>query len=100
LAADPSAPLLYHGEVLWRNGERISDIRSGSYGHTVGGGVGLTMLRRREGGGGGSSGNEGLPIDKAFVNDGEWHLEIADQLYPCQVSLSSLYDPKNTRIKG
>ena len=93
LAVDPSAPLLYHGEVLWRNGERISDIRSSSYGHTVGGGVGLTMLERR-------SGSDGSPIDKAFVNDGEWHLEIADQLYPCQVSLSPLYDPKNTRIKG
>ena len=41
---DDPVPLLYHGEVLWRNGERISDIRSASYGHTLGGAVGLTML--------------------------------------------------------
>jgi len=89
LAEDPTAPLLYHGEVLWRNGERVSDIRSGSYGHTVGGGVGLTMLQRND-----------ESIDKAFVETGEWQLEIANRLYPCTVSLSPLYDPKNHRIKG
>jgi 4-methylaminobutanoate oxidase (formaldehyde-forming) len=90
LAHDPLAPLLYHGEVLWRNAERISDIRSGSYGHTVGGGVGLTMLQRPD----------GEPIDKAFLENGEWQLEIANQLYPCEVSFGPLYDPKNTRLKG
>jgi glycine cleavage system aminomethyltransferase T len=42
-------PLLYHNEVFWRDGHRISDIRSASYGHTVGGGVGLTMLEPRKG---------------------------------------------------
>jgi 4-methylaminobutanoate oxidase (formaldehyde-forming) len=85
----PTDPLLYHGEVLWRNGERISDIRSASYGHTVGGGVGLTMLDSQN----------GQPINKAFIQDGSWELEIADKLYPCQISLAPFYDPKNLRIK-
>ena len=85
-----SDPLLYHGEILWRNGEAISDIRAGSYGHTVGGGVGLTMLQSKN----------GEPINKAYVQNGNWELEIAEKRYPCQVSLSPFYDPKNSRIKG
>ena len=84
-----SDPLLYHGEIIWRNGERISDIRAGSYGHTVGGGVGLTMLES----------TDGEPINKAYIENGTWEVEIADQRYPCQVKLSPFYDPKNTRIK-
>lgn len=83
-------PLLYHGEVLWRNGaERISDVRAGSYGFTVGGGVGLTMLESKD----------GQPITNSWIDDSTWELEIADKLYPCQVSLSPLYDPKNKKIK-
>jgi len=89
IAEDPSSPLLYHGEVLWRNGERISDIRSASYGHTVGGGVGLTMLNSPN----------GEPINKTYIDSGDWQLEVGNQMYPCQVSLAPLYDPKNRRIK-
>jgi 4-methylaminobutanoate oxidase (formaldehyde-forming) len=82
-------PLLYHNEVIWRNGLRISDIRSASYGHTVGGGVGLTMLESLK----------GEPINKAYIEEGRWEVEIADKLYPCQLSLAPFYDPKNERIK-
>lgn len=84
-----SDPLLYHGEVLWRNDERVSDVRTGSYGFSVGGGVGLTMLESKD----------GSPINKAWIQDATWNLEVADQFYPCQVSLSSFYDPKNKKIK-
>jgi glycine cleavage system aminomethyltransferase T len=85
-------PLLYHGEVIWRNGnERISDIRSASYGHTVKGGVGLTMLDSRATG--------GQLINKEYIDTASWEVEIAKERYPCQISLSSFYDPKNTRIK-
>jgi 4-methylaminobutanoate oxidase (formaldehyde-forming) len=86
---EPADPLLYHGEILWRNGEAISDIRSGSYGHTVGSGVGLTMLESRS----------GAPVNKAYIESGSWELEIAGKKYPCAVSLSPFYDPKNKRIK-
>jgi glycine cleavage system aminomethyltransferase T len=29
-------PLMYHGEVIWRNGVRVGDVRAASYGHTLG----------------------------------------------------------------
>ena len=80
-------PLLCHGEVIWRNGERISDIRSASYGHSLGGAVGLTMLESAE------------PITKDYLKSGEWQIEIADKRYPCSVSFAPFYDPKNTKIK-
>jgi glycine cleavage system aminomethyltransferase T len=83
-------PLLYHGEVLWRNGERISDLRAASFGHSVGGGVGLTMLQSPDG---------TTPITKSWINDASWELEVAEKFYPCQISLVPFYDPKNERIK-
>ena len=83
-------PLLYHGEIVWRNGEAISDVRAGSYGHTLGGGVGLTMLQSKK---------TGELINKDYIQNGEWEVEIASQKYPCQISLAPLYDPKNLRIK-
>lgn len=82
-------PILYHGEILYRNGQPISDIRMGSYGHTINGGVGLAMLQSKG----------GDPIKKDFIETASWELEIADKMYPCEVSLSAFYDPKNTRIK-
>mmetsp|Transcript_14310 Transcript_14310/g.20977 ORF Transcript_14310/g.20977 Transcript_14310/m.20977 type:complete len:137 (-) Transcript_14310:20-430(-) len=87
LVGDPE-PLLFHGEIVWRNGERISDVRAASYGHTLGGSVGLTMLE-----------TNGEPIKKAYIQEGDWEVEVANQRYPCKVSLSPFYDPKNARIK-
>ena len=81
-------PLLCHGEVIWRNGERISDIRSASYGHTLGGAVGLTMLE-----------STFEPVTKDYVTNGEWEIEIGKERYPCSISFAPFYDPKNTRIK-
>ena len=86
LCLDP-IPLMKYGEVLWRNHERISDVRAASFGHTLGGAIGLTMLNANE------------VVTKDFVEDATWEVEIADKKYPCKVSLTPLYDPKNTRIK-
>lgn len=89
LVQDPE-PLLGHGEVLRRNGESISEIRVASYGHTLGGAVGLTMLN--------SSGAGGV-VNKEFITTGDWEVEIADKKYPCKLSFAPMYDPKNLRVK-
>ena len=84
-------PLLYHGEILYRNGVPCSYIRTGSYGHTVNGGVGLAMLE---------STNDNEPItNQHYIKNAEWELDIAGTRYPCSVSLTPFYDPKNERIK-
>ena len=88
LVCDPE-PLMHHGEVLWRNGKAMCDIRAASYGHTLGGAVGLAMLESRDEG-----------ITKSFVQNSEWQIEIGNKLYPCQVPLAPFYDPESLRVKN
>jgi len=87
LLNDPE-PLLHHGEVLWRNGERISEIRSASYGFTLGGAVGLSMVEESS-----------VPITKEYVSNAEWMVERGHDMIPCTVSLAPLYDPRNKKVK-
>ena len=85
---DPE-PLLYHAEVLRRDDAVVGYVRAGSYGHTVGGAVGLAMV----------SGGD-TPVTAAWLHDGAWTVEIAGRTYPARASLRPLYDPDNVRIKS
>lgn len=87
LVKDPE-PLLYHAEILYRNGKAIGYIRAGSYGFTLGGAVGLAMLEAGE------------PVDAAYLEKGKWEIEINGKMYPAIVSLKPLYDPEMKRIKA
>ncbi|CAE7711910.1 abo [Symbiodinium microadriaticum] len=82
--------MMYHGEVLWRNDEIVGDVRIGSYGHTLGGPVGLAMVEL-----GGSE-----VVNKSFLESGKWEVEISNRRFPVRVSLAPMYDPQNTRIKS
>eukprot|EP01124_Arcella_intermedia_P011758 TRINITY_DN18176_c0_g1_i1.p1 TRINITY_DN18176_c0_g1~~TRINITY_DN18176_c0_g1_i1.p1 ORF type:complete len:872 (-),score=147.40 TRINITY_DN18176_c0_g1_i1:72-2687(-) len=88
LLLDPE-PLMYHGEVVWRDGERVGDVRAASYGHTLGGAVGLAMV----------TAPRGQVVNKNFLTEGKWEVEVAGQRYPAKLSLNPLYDPNNKRIK-
>jgi glycine cleavage system aminomethyltransferase T len=87
LIGDP-APMLFHAEVVRRNGSPVGYVRAGSYGHTLGGAVGLAMVESDR------------PIDAGWLKDGRWEVDIAGKLYPATVSLRPLYDPQMLRIKG
>jgi 4-methylaminobutanoate oxidase (formaldehyde-forming) len=86
LLKDP-APLLFHAEVVHRNGRPAGYIRSASYGFTLGGAVGLAMIDADE------------PIDQAYLNAGEWTVQIGTAAYPAIASLRPMYDPMNERIR-
>ena len=88
LVGDPE-PLLWHAEVISRNGRPVGYVRSGSYGHTLGGAVGLAMIE---------GGQE--PVTTDYLASGTWEIDIAGELYPCHCSLSPMYDPKMRRIKS
>ncbi|MEZ5412447.1 MAG: FAD-dependent oxidoreductase [Acidimicrobiales bacterium] len=90
LVTDPE-PLLHHAEVLWRNGRVAGYVRAGSYGHTLGGAVGLAMV---------DAGPGGEPVTAAWLDEGEWSVDIAGRRWPARVSLRPLYDPANERIKA
>ncbi|MBL9022330.1 MAG: GcvT family protein [Myxococcales bacterium] len=87
LVKDPQ-PLLFHAEVVRRNGRPVGYVRAASYGHTLGGAVGLVMV------------DAGEPIDAAYCANGTWDVEIADKRYPAVASLRPLYDPDMKKIKA
>jgi glycine cleavage system aminomethyltransferase T/glycine/D-amino acid oxidase-like deaminating enzyme len=87
LLQDPEA-LLFHAELVLRDGVVLGYIRAASYGHTLGGAVGLAMIEA-----------DG-PVDDAFVKSGRWEVEIAGHKVPAMASLAPLYDPRMLRVKA
>jgi 4-methylaminobutanoate oxidase (formaldehyde-forming) len=87
LLKDPE-PLMFHAEIVHRNGRPVGYVRSASYGHTLGGAVGLAMIEADE------------PIDHPYVESGRWEVDIAGRRYPALASIKPLYDPEMKRIKA
>ena len=63
-------------------------VRAASYGFTLGGAVGLSMVEAGE------------PIDQSYLEGGEWEVEIAGKSYPALASIRPLYDPEMKRVRG
>ncbi len=84
---DPE-PLMFHGEVVYREGIPVGYIRAASYGHTLGGAVGLAMIETGE------------PVTPDVINSGTWEVDVAGTRYPAVASLRPMYDPDNARIKA
>jgi heterotetrameric sarcosine oxidase gamma subunit len=87
LVKDPE-PLMYHAEVVHRSGKQVGYIRAASYGHTLGGAVGLAMI------------DAGEPLDRAWIERGEWEVEIAGRRHPAIASIQPLYDPEMKRVRA
>lgn len=88
LLQDPEH-LLFHAEVLLRDGRPVGTVRSGSYGFTLGGAVGLAMVEAKT-----------EVVDEAFLRGARWEVDVAGRRVPAVVSLKPLYDPANQRIRG
>jgi glycine cleavage system aminomethyltransferase T/glycine/D-amino acid oxidase-like deaminating enzyme len=85
LVKDPQ-PLMFHAEVVHRDGVPVGYVRAASYGHTLGGAVGLAMIEPK------------VVVDEAYLGSGRWEVDIAGRLYPAVVSVRPLYDPQMKRI--
>jgi len=85
LIKDPE-PLMFHAEVVRRDGVPVGYVRAASYGHTLGGAVGLAMIEPK------------VTVDEAYLASGTWQVEIAGKLCPAVVSARPLYDPGMKRI--
>ena len=79
---------LFHNEIIYRNGKDVGYMRACSYGHTIGGPVGLACVD-----------GKGEVVNKQMVDSSKWEVDIAGRRYPIEVSLRPFYDPDNVRIK-
>ena len=57
-------------EVIYRNDKAVGYVRAGSYGHTLGGAVGLAMIE------------PGEAVNPGYLNEGTWEIDIAGTRYP------------------
>ena len=85
---DPE-PLMSHAEVVHRDGVPVGYVRAASYGHTLGGAVGLAMVDAA-----------GAPVTKDWLSTGTWTVDVAGVQIPAIASMHPLYDPTNARIRA
>ncbi|MCB1417095.1 MAG: aminomethyltransferase family protein, partial [Nitratireductor sp.] len=83
---DPE-PLVYHNEPILRDGEIVSYISSGNYGHTLGGAIGMGYVPC-----------EGETADEVLASS--YEIEIAGTRVAAEASLRPMYDPKSERVKA
>jgi 4-methylaminobutanoate oxidase (formaldehyde-forming) len=87
-ALEDPEPLLYHNEPIYRDGQIVGYVTSGSYGHHLGRALGLGYVNHPDG------------VDADFVNQGTYEIEIACERFPARASLRPLYDPKSERVRA
>jgi 4-methylaminobutanoate oxidase (formaldehyde-forming) len=84
---DDPEPLLYGEEPILRDGEPVGYLRSGAYGHTLGGAMGMGYVED-EG---------GVTLD--MINSSSFEIQVAGQRYQASASLRPMYDPKGERVR-
>ena len=86
LLEDPE-PLLYGDEPVFCDGEPVGYLRSGAYGHTLGGAMGFGYVQH----------DGGVTAD--FVSTADFEIQVASERYAARAALKSMYDPKNLRVR-
>lgn len=82
---DPG-PVLWGGERIFRNGSCVGVTTSGAYGHTIGGAVALGYVKHDE------------AITDAFLQTGDYTVEVDGERIAAKVYLRSPYDPQRRRL--
>ncbi|MCY0096313.1 GcvT family protein [Hoeflea ulvae] len=82
---DPE-PLMFHNEVIVRDGEIVSIITSGNYGHHLGGAIGLGYVPCK-----------GESVEEVLAST--YEIEIAGERHSATASLKPLYDPGSLRVR-
>lgn len=79
-------PLLFHNEALVRDGNIVSIVTSGNYGHHLGGAIGMGYV----------------PCPGESTEDvltSTYEIEIARRRFAAEASLKPMYDPKGDRTR-
>ncbi len=83
---DPEPPV-WGGEVIFRDGVGVGYTTSGSYGHTVGGGIALGYVK-----------HGGQPVTPEWLLAGRYELLVDGRRIAATPHLKPVYDPKRERI--
>jgi sarcosine dehydrogenase len=87
LVLEDPEPLLWGGELVYREGVSAGQTTSGAYGYTVGASVALAWLDA-----------SGGSLSAAAIQASKYEVDIGGQRVPAKASLSSPFDPERTRI--
>jgi 4-methylaminobutanoate oxidase (formaldehyde-forming) len=86
LLEDPE-PLLYGEEPILRNGVAVGYLRSGAYGHTLGGAMGFGYVEHPDG------------VTPDLLRAGGFEILVAGERFPAKASLRPMYDPRAERVR-
>jgi len=89
LVIDASHTNVWGNELILRNGMPIGSITSAAFGHTIGKPVALGLITRTDG-----------IADRAWIESGQYEIDLAGERYAATVSLRAPYDPDSRRIKS
>jgi heterotetrameric sarcosine oxidase gamma subunit len=79
---------IYHNEPIYMNGELVGAITTGTYGHTLGGPIGLGWITIADG---------SLIPD---FQEQKFEVLVAGEMISASASVKPMYDPTNSRIRG
>lgn len=85
---DDGGSMLWGGELVLRDGRPVGEVRSAAYGHTLGRAVALALLEDAAG------------IDKAWLEQGRFEIDIASERHAATPHLRPVYDPASNRVKA
>ena len=83
---DPE-PLLYHNEPVLRDGQIVGYLSSGSYGHHLGGAIGMGYVPCA-----------GETAEQLLAST--YEIDVAGTRVRAEASLKPLYDPTGARMKA
>ncbi len=88
LQLDDRDALSYHNEPIWRDGKIVGHTTSGMFGYTMNSPIALGYVTNPDG-----------AVDAAYIESGEFEVEIACERIGASASLRPLYDPKSERVR-
>jgi len=85
---DEPEAILHGRETIYRNGEIVGYLTSAGWGHTLECAIGYGYVANDGG------------VDRAYLEAGDYELEVAMERLPCTLHTRVLYDPHMERVKS
>ncbi|XP_072936264.1 sarcosine dehydrogenase, mitochondrial [Epargyreus clarus] len=80
---------LFGQEAIFRNGEPVGYLRRGDYAFFLDKPIGIGYIS-----------NKGSEVTKAYLNDGNYEIEVMGKKYKANLHLKSPFDPNGQRLLG